>query len=287
MIIPDISVDEYVTGEKFEAFCDVDCEKDQKWDNTIRDSKEKVLSVFCQTHELKNKVPILIKFKDKKFVMVTHNSDGTIGYNKSDRWFDYHWKNEENIACWFSQNVEVRESNVIPIPIAVENEYIFKPAVKQEFMFELNRSNIKKEFKMFICYNVGTNPEKRKPPIEKFKGQSWVKTQDGFNNIELVRPYFKSMSQCQFVLAPDGNGIDTIRIWEALYMGCVPIVNRHVFTEYFAKHLPIIIVDDYNEITPHMLRRKTLDFEKRKFNYDLLKMSYWKNNITYAKNNVG
>jgi hypothetical protein len=49
------------------------------------------------------------------------------------------------------------------------------------------------------------------------------------------------------VLCPRGNGYDTHRIWEVLYLGGIPIVSRKELPHKFphSKELPIIILDDW------------------------------------------
>ena len=57
----------------------------------------------------------------------------------------------------------------------------------------------------------------------------------------------------KFVIAPRGNGWDTHRLWEALYLGCVPIVESSGLDE-LDSHLPILIVKSWSS-----LNEKTLE----------------------------
>ena len=173
IIVPEISINEFITGEKYELVCDVDAEKNANYENAIRKNRDDVITFFTQTHELKNRIPILKKMS-KKFIIVSHNSDGKIHYPPIRRDIDYLWKNEPNILHWFCQNAEIIEPNVTPIPIALENTYVFKPQVKQQYMINLRHTAIKKEIKMFICYNPNTNPGEREPPLKIFNKKSWV-----------------------------------------------------------------------------------------------------------------
>ena len=63
-----------------------------------------------------------------------------------------------------------------------------------------------------------------------------VKTQK--NNIagnpHLVA-YYKKVAAHKFVVAPRGNGIDTHRLWEALYLGCVPVVGKSALDGLYAE----------------------------------------------------
>lgn len=278
LIAPNIPIDEFITGEKFELLCDVDAEKDKDFLSSIERCNKNVVTVFSQTHELKNRIPQITKL-NKKFIIVSHNSDGHIQYEPATRWFDYQWKPEKNIVNWFCQNVDVDEPTVTPLPISVENTYVFKPEQKQQYMVDLRDAGLKKEIAVFICYNPETNPGERKPPLKLFEDKPWATICSGYNNVDLYKPYFDKMARHQFVLCPEGNGMDTIRTWEALYLGCIPIVKPRVFTEWYAGRLPIIIVNDWKEVTVKLLINKLQEFDSIKHDWNVLKMSYWKNEI--------
>uniref|UniRef100_A0A6M3M5P0 Exostosin GT47 domain-containing protein n=1 Tax=viral metagenome TaxID=1070528 RepID=A0A6M3M5P0_9ZZZZ len=274
--MPKINIDEYITGEKFEALCDIDCEKDKDWQQAIKDSTKDVLTIFCQTHKLKE----FISF-GKKFILISHNSDGAIEYNPI-RWDSIKYNNITNqngFTGWFGQNVNVNDSDIIPIPIGLENLYIFKKHIKQERMERLINENIPKENKMFICLNRYTNCEQRSNAYRIFKNLDWVTIQEGKNGMQDVVTYFDTMIRHKFVLCPDGNGMDTVRTWETLYMGAIPIVFRHEFTEYFAEYLPMIVIDSYTEPNPAFLNNKMKEMQNKEFNFEMLKMSYWRNQI--------
>ena len=57
-----------------------------------------------------------------------------------------------------------------------------------------------------------------------------------------------------FVISPHGNGLDCYRTWEALLMGCIPIVKRSPI-DYLYADLSVAIVDEWSEITPLNLAR--------------------------------
>ena len=276
----EFTVDDYITGEKFEDLCDIDMEKDPNWMQSIKDCPKDIITVFSQTHELVNRVPILAGIPGKKFIVVSQNSDGTFGEDPPARHFDYQWANVDNIIHWFAQNCEVKEPNVTPIPVAVENSYIFPPSVKQDVMHQLTAADIPKEEKTFLCFNIDTNKVDRTAAWRHCWNQPWSLCQKGFNNIGLVKAYMDQMARHWFIVSPDGNGIDCVRTWEALYMGAIPIVKRHVFTEYYAQFLPIAIVDSWDEVTPIWMRKTLAAMQSRSHNWNIIKMSYWRKRIS-------
>ena len=65
--------------------------------------------------------------------------------------------------------------------------------------------------------------------------------------------------------------MDCHRIWEAIYLRVVPIVEKHLAMDYF-KDLPIMFVDSFNDVTPKLLTDlytvfKTKYINKAQFTY--------------------
>lgn len=59
-----------------------------------------------------------------------------------------------------------------------------------------------------------------------------------------------------FEASPQGNGMDCFRTWEALALGTVPIVRTSSLDRLYRAHdLPVVIVDDWAEVTPQRLAR--------------------------------
>lgn len=89
-----------------------------------------------------------------------------------------------------------------------------------------------------------------------------------------------------FVLSPAGGGYDCHRTWEALLLGCIPIVKRfNIPLEDIYNDLPVLIVDEWKDISMELLERTVKDFETKQFNYDKLTLKYWKDLIYSYKNN--
>jgi hypothetical protein len=56
------------------------------------------------------------------------------------------------------------------------------------------------------------------------------------------------MAAHAFVASPHGNGLDCHRTWEALALGCIPIVKRSPIDKVF-QGLPVWIVGSWKEVT--------------------------------------
>jgi hypothetical protein len=95
-------------------------------------------------------------------------------------------------------------------------------------------------------------------------------------------------TQHVFVASPRGNGLDTIRTWEALMLGCIVIVRRipggegECVLEELYRDLPVVIIDHWFSITRDFLDRILSEYAQRTFRYEKLWMSYWIERIEAA-----
>jgi len=93
---------------------------------------------------------------------------------------------------------------------------------------------------------------------------------NGIQNVEMTSAeYLRMLPEYQFVISPEGNGIDCHRHYEALMAGVIPIVERNerLYEKY--GNCPFVMTDDYSEITPEYLAslyptllHKTWDFSR-------------------------
>jgi hypothetical protein len=89
---------------------------------------------------------------------------------------------------------------------------------------------------------------------------------------------WQKMKDYTFVLSPFGVGMDCHRTWEALCLGCIPILCAPNFKKLF-EELPVLIVNDWTEINEELLNNTVEEFKNRIFNYDKLRLIYWVNKI--------
>lgn len=85
---------------------------------------------------------------------------------------------------------------------------------------------------------------------------------------------WKNITQFAFVLSPFGMGMDCHRTWEALCLGAIPIVMSNVFKPMF-EGLPVLIVNDWREITRTLLDETIQAFKTKEFKYEKLSLKHW------------
>ena len=89
-------------------------------------------------------------------------------------------------------------------------------------------------------------------------------------------------TQHAFVASPRGNGLDTIRTWEALMLGCIVIVRRipgAPAIEELYTDLPVVVVDRWSDITRDLLDRILSEYSHRTFKYQKLTTEYWTHRV--------
>ncbi len=255
----------YISGDSFRKIADHVWEKDNKKIqlNSIRDGDV----VFCESHffeELKHHVLSKIS---KNITLILGNSD-------------FNFTNEVNLRDLnlnkvkiFTQNLVDPVPEISPIPIGLENRWRSRHGKINSFRFRriLKKNKINK---IMWTFSVDTNFSERSEAI-----RSLMRTKIAIKLPQLSpQGHRKALSKFSFVASPPGNGVDTHRTWEALYLGCVPIVLRSTMADKFVEiGLPIWIVDSYDELihlSEQDLKLKYKELENR-FGSRALWMDYW------------
>jgi hypothetical protein len=90
------------------------------------------------------------------------------------------------------------------------------------------------------------------------------------------RDTYLNMCNFAFVISPFGNGLDCIRTFEALCLGCIVIMRKSVL-DIIYEDLPVLFVDEWYDINKELLEKTLNEFKNKSFNYEKLKMDYWYN----------
>jgi hypothetical protein len=159
----------------------------------------------------------------------------------------------------YATNVDCASDSLTPIPLGVRWQFINPLCTPTRLAL--------------YCARSGTNYDGREECKSHF---GWATITDELS----FEDYIKEMADHKFTISPEGNGYDCFRTWECLYCGRYPVVKRRVFTEEFSKHLPIVVIDNWSDVTEEFLNNKYEEFQSRTWNYDLLSKEYWKIIIT-------
>lgn len=93
--------------------------------------------------------------------------------------------------------------------------------------------------------------------------------------------YLQQIKNHKFVLCPSGNGIESSRNWETLYMKRVPIFQDHPYLREMFKEFPALFVEDFSEVTEELLLANDYLFEQAQtMDMNKLTLEYWVNKAT-------
>jgi hypothetical protein len=201
--------------------------------------------------------------------------------------------NSEYCVHWFTQNCTLKHPKVTPIPIGLDYHTFsyYQPCVVQEQTLNNIIKNCRAPHftqRLVKCYgNFHFNMDGKYYTSDRY---------DCFNNVprNLVdyernmvnrNTTWENQTNYAFVLSPAGGGYDCHRTWEALILGCIPIVKRfNIPLEDIYEDLPVLIVDNWSDLNEKLLNETLEKFQKMKFNYEKLTLAYWKNLIySYKK----
>ena len=193
---------------------------------------------FIETHRIPYLFHELNNFSDKCRV-IAHNSDYTFG----SEILPHIPKNVERIWC---QNYNYQENDLIKsLPIGLERKRWFPEQRKQELLMEVNELDIERTELVYMNFDPKTNPI-RNSIFQSLKDKSFINDKMVGNGGN-YKEYLMDLKRHKFVISPPGNGIDCHRNWEALMMGCVPIVLDSPFIKNVYGSMSLII-DNYSTL---------------------------------------
>ena len=208
----------------------------------------------------------------KKLIIITHNSDVNI---------DESFKLPENVLKWYSQNVNIVDERIESIPIGLENDRWFRKVSKRDKMLVKLTETKRYRNLVYMNHNISTNIEKREELYKIFRNKPYVTKAFGKNGTKFDQ-YLNNIYNHKYMICPEGNGLDTHRFWECLYMRTVPIVVKNI-NNWFYNDLPVLYVNNWEEINKDLLDDMWEMFDK--WNNEMLSFEYCKNKINENYNN--
>lgn len=186
------------------------------------------------------------------------------------------WNHTVNtVGHWFATNVITKHPKITPIPIGIDYHTIarrnnIEPIVQESELLSI-RSNMKhfSERKQKIVFNFGWINSYRAEALNGIQ-QNLINKIDRIPRHELLKIY----TDYAFVASPHGNGLDCHRTWEALILGCIPIVKTSPIDDLY-DGLPVLIVENWSDINAKLLSDTIIKFNNTNFNYDKLTLKYY------------
>lgn len=183
---------------------------------------------------------------------------------------------------WFTVNKQTNYKNVFSLPLGITNNtnesHLHHIYGNVDCMIQVMNETIEKTNLVYMNFNINTYQIERENVWNLFHDKPWTTIGSIENTMEGRIKFLREIKSNYFVLCPRGNGLDTHRLWETLYMGSIPIVKRDIGNKEF-EDLPICFIDRWEEITPEFLEKEKERIQNNSWNMDCLKISYWINKI--------
>jgi hypothetical protein len=265
---------EIVTGERLQALADIsivplhvrqfhthveryaremvvfDDYADLTPDDLARISAQRTLFVY--SHELDAFAErVWPRLDGGPYVLMTHNSDHGVDATR----LPFVEQAGDRLERWFAQNLEVDHPKLEPLPIAIANSMWKHGNLRVLHRAMRAAARRPKDELVFLHFNPKTHA-----PREAI----WQTLRAAFPHVPAEPPpsrgyrgYLRELARHRFCVCPRGNGADTHRVWECLYLGVVPIVERSPHIELWEQRgLPLLVVDRWDEVTPDLLQAR-------------------------------
>ena len=227
----------FLSGDSFRA------RADHVWESTAQFFASQVQPgdvVFCESDKADGQFLDMIKKVRGSFVLLLGNSDLNHGQNLRDLIGELN----PNVSV-FAQNLVEHIEGVGVLPIGLENAWRANFGRISGFRSERRRRRAR-TFRVMWSFSERTNPVVRSLAAGQLRRIAVADSQPYL----APHDHRRALSTYAFVASPPGNGLDTHRTWEAMYLRCVPIVLRSEMTERYASlGLPIWVVDSYEELS--------------------------------------
>ena len=236
-------------------------------------------------------------------VLITGDSDIPIPNRKFDISFIRRLLSHTMIKRWYCQNLCYELSGLHTLPIGMDyhtlsfmdkwGEEKTSPILQEEELVRIKDSSRpfwEREVKCYINFKDSMHHEDGSRVENADIRQAAIDRIDPDLRVIDVKKVSRSESwatqtEYAFVVSPPGNGLDCHRTWEALNLGCIPIIVRVRFTEDTEwrvdcyDDLPVLVVDRWEDITKELLDTTVTKFREKQFNYAKLTLKYWVDRI--------
>jgi hypothetical protein len=179
-------------------------------------------------------------------------------------------------ASWWGTNIQTPRAHGVPLGITnATHESDLHPIYGDlDCMVKVAHEPRDIANLVYMNFAVGTFPTERQSVWDRFSESPWVTAGTPVSTLEGRTTFLRDVRSHSFVLCPRGNGIDTHRLWETLYMGSIPIVRWDIAHSGWTD-LPILFVNSWEEVTEERLRAELPRFQTSSRNLEKLKVGYW------------
>lgn len=236
-----------ITNKKYIAMCNMSYKTRSKNDLKL---PLKPNSVVCAKGDTATLTAFFRLDIQVPFTLVTIEMDDSIPQNI--KWLDH-----KHLKKWYSWNS--KHPDVIPIPIGLNEDSQLKPMMQAKPVYP----KIKK-----MLVNFKQDRKERQQLFSQVKDLPYVHVESyskKWQDPQDMTSHYESISKYKWTLCPRGAGEDTHRLWEALYLGSIPVVLKSPLSVLY-EGLPIIQLNNWNELSLKMLEEQSVSLPAARTN---------------------
>lgn len=166
---------------------------------------------------------------NKRFNLIIHNSDRPFDANRLI-------KTLPRAIHIYAINTTIRHPQLTTIPLGFPDSGLKHIANI--------RPSTDRYIEIYSNFSSGTNVVARNDCLKAFEGDPRVVRKEPSGRTQ--PEFYDDMCHSKFVLCPEGTGLDTHRIYEAIACGATPVV-LHSTLDHLYQTLPICIVDKWTD----------------------------------------
>jgi hypothetical protein len=184
-----------------------------------------------------------------------------------------------NVKHWFMTNCNVSFNEIEPLPFGIFSKPVPEP---NDIAHKIAAKPIIEDKPNLLYINYQDYTIDRVESKAWFRARPWATVKGGVDTDEFI----DDVANSKFTLCMPGNGWDSYRIWESLYLGSIPVVYKNRTSTELFRDLPVLQIDDYRELNEEFLNLRyhgyALSHPIRNFNYDKLTVDYWRKKLSQS-----
>ena len=218
----------------------------------------------------------------KPVKLVIHNSDETF----EEAHYDWLLRSDRVQAV---AAVNCNSTRAVQIPLGFRDDQYTPHSLFDDVK---NSSNSERDVLCFVNFSIETNRNERSKCLDYFKAQKFSHTSSDYfdytgtmkftdiDNQSRRRAFYEMLKRSKFVVCPQGTGVDTHRVYEALFFGAIPIVKTSFLDKMYKSVYPsMVIVKNWEDVTEEFLLSKLMTISYSQQGEDMFVYKHFINQI--------
>lgn len=165
---------------------------------------------------------------NKRYFIIVHNSDRTFTHETMQTL-------RKHIYHIYAINTNVSHPRLTTIPIGFADNQL-------DFLSRFHPPPQDRDIQIYVNFKLVHNLAKRTECFKAFENDPRAIYKEKLSGEE----YYADMCRSKFVVCPEGTGIDTHRVYEAILCGATPVVLRNSLSRLY-ETLPVCIVERWTD----------------------------------------